>query len=347
MDAPTPNSREQSPSRSAQIDERAIDPAEREQSPPPPLGGIERAILPGRWPHVEVAALARGQRGLVTSDQLRELGVSTSAIGRATARGSLHTLWRGVYAVAPLPALDPLARQLGAVLVLAPDAWLSHDSAAGLWGLRQLRGQRIHVTVTGDRGRALAGIDVHRVSELDPCDTRRRHGIPVTAPARTLIDLAADLSDRELERIFDEALARRTLRVSEMKAALERHTGRRGIARARRLVDADRPTAMTRSEAEERFLSLVRRSGLPHPETNVLFEGFEVDFLCRAERVVVEIDGHTFHSSRRALERDHQRDARLQASGVMVLRFTWRELLERPEAVLVTVAAALARRLAA
>jgi len=100
---------------------------------------------------------------------------------------------------------------------------------------------------------------------------------------------------------------------------------------------------MTRSGAEERFLDLVRRGRLPQPETNVVVRGHEVDFLWRAERLVVEVDGFAFHASRRSFESDRRRDAELAAAGWRVVRVTWRQVVDEPHATLVCVAQALAR----
>ena len=101
--------------------------------------------------------------------------------------------------------------------------------------------------------------------------------------------------------------------------------------------------AFTRSEAEERFLRLVRLAELPAPVVNVRLRGFEVDFCWRAERVVVEVDGLAYHTSRAAQQRDRHRDTVLAAAGHRVLRFTWRDLATRAEVTLARVAMALAR----
>ena len=100
--------------------------------------------------------------------------------------------------------------------------------------------------------------------------------------------------------------------------------------------------SLTRSEAEAKLLALVRSAGLPRPETNVVSSQYEVDFLWRSERVVVEVDGYAFHSSRRAFEADRRRDAELAARGYTVIRVTWRQLVGEPHAVVARIAAALA-----
>jgi very-short-patch-repair endonuclease len=198
--------------------------------------------------------------------------------------------------------------------------------------------------VAGEAGRRRAGIHVHRAAFLDRRDIRLHQGIPITAPARVLLDIAPNLTDRELERAFDEALVRRRTSRREVREMLSRYPKRTGCGPVRELVEGDRWTTRTRSEAEELFLELTRKGGLPHPEINVRLGRYEVDFLWRQQRVVVEIDGYAYHSSRAALERDHRRDAELQATGYLVIRISWRELTREPEAVLVRIALALARR---
>src|SRR3954467_1644005 len=89
---------------------------------------------------------------------------------------------------------------------------------------------------------------------------------------------------------------------------------------------SNRRADLTRSEAERRLLELVRAARLPLPETNVRLGRHEVDFLWRAEGLVVEGDGSAFHSSRRAFERDRRRDAELLTMGLVVVRLTWRDM---------------------
>ena len=158
-------------------------------------------------------------------------------------------------------------------------------------------------------------IRVHRVS-LTVADITTLEGIPVTSALRTLRDLSAVLTSRELERVL--ALAERQRRVDPetLRSLAAQHTGRPGAPLLRALLQIETEPALTRSEAEERFLALVRKAQLPAPETNVKLSGYEVDFLWRQERLVVEVDGFAFHSSREDFEADRRRDARLTARGL-------------------------------
>ena len=167
--------------------------------------------------------------------------------------------------------------------------------------------------------------------------------MPVTSVARTLLDLAAVLPDRSLEQAIALAIHLNQAVADELPKLIARYPRRPGTPRLRAILAADEPPAMTRSEAEERFLALVRLAELPAPRVNVRLHGFEADFCWRAQGVVVEIDGLAYHTTRAAQQRDRHRDSTLGAAGIRVLRFTWQDLTTRPEATLVKVALALGR----
>jgi very-short-patch-repair endonuclease len=178
---------------------------------------------------------------------------------------------------------------------------------------------------------------------MRPDEVTVHDAIPITTPARTLYDLAATVRERELERALAEAFALGLIRRPQLLVLLDRHTRRPGANRLRDLLDGDSRAALTRSEAEERFLALTRKAGLHDPDANATVAGIEVDFVWRPERLVVEIDGHAFHSSDQRFENDRRRDAVLVAAGLRVMRVTWRQIVNEPEALLVRLAQALAR----
>ncbi|MGH2988780.1 MAG: DUF559 domain-containing protein [Solirubrobacterales bacterium] len=219
---------------------------------------------------------------------------------------------------------------------------MSHRSAARLWRLLPAARNDIDITVPGRFQGQRAGIRVHRVAVLDPKEVRAVIGIPATTPARTILDIAAVVPIRELERALAEAQARHLTRRNDLVALLARAGPRPGVTKLRSLLDRDSAPAMTRSEAEERLLALLRAAELPPPEVNVRLGGHEVDFLWREERLVVEVNGFRYHSSRSAFERDRVRDAKLGALGFRVVRVTWRQIVERPEALVARIAMALA-----
>ena len=281
-----------------------------------------------------IGDLASRQYGVVARSQLLAMGIGAGAIHTRLRKHYLHPLHRGVYAVGHL-ALVPLAREMAAVLACGAGSAISHRSAAVVWNLlRADDGDEIDVTVPAPGRRRRSGLRIHRTGQLSAEDIRHLRGLPVTAPWRTLIDLADCASDRELERATHEAITRRLLDARRLRMELGRYRGRRGIGRLEALLKSDEPSAITSSEAEERFLALVRAAGLPAPEVNVRIHGYEVDFFWREQGLVVEIDGFQFHSSREAFERDRRRDADLQSRGLRVLRVTWRRMVDAPYATL-------------
>ncbi|MGO9961725.1 MAG: DUF559 domain-containing protein [Solirubrobacteraceae bacterium] len=287
-----------------------------------------------------VGEVAGRQRGLITRSQLLGLGLTRHRIDHWRSRGKLITIHRGVYALSHL-ALPEHAAELAAVLAIGRGALLSHGSAAALWGLTTERGRRdIEVTVVGrDAGRRRPGIAVHQAGDLHPSDAAVREGIPITSAVRTLADIAPALDSRELERAFDRGLKGRVLTRAAVNATLSRSPRPPGTAHLSVLVaDELRTPKETRSEREERFLRLVRAGGLPEPELNVRIGPYRVDALWRTLRLVVEVDGYEFHSTRRSFENDRERDLQLTSQGFSTIRFTAEQVKDRPAMVLVRLA---------
>jgi Transcriptional regulator, AbiEi antitoxin len=247
-----------------------------------PASGALHVVPPDR----AVAAVARAQHGVVARDQLLALGLSRHAVAHRIAKGHLHPLHRGVYAVGHR-SLSAHGRHLAAVLACGPEAVLSHRSAAVLWDLLAPQDDGpIHVTAPTHR-RPPAGVQLHCsvTSQLV-----HRHAIAVTVPVRTLVDLAATAPREELARALEEARLQRLVTDGELQRCVRCRPG----ARALRDLLVDEPS-LSRSEAERRLLSLLRRAGLPSPRTNVRVAGHEVDALWPHQRLVVEVDGFAFH----------------------------------------------------
>jgi very-short-patch-repair endonuclease len=296
-------------------------------------GGLEIDVM--RPVEVErmVLAVARGQHGVISVAQLAELGLSPGWIQHRLARGWLRRLHRGVYLVGPIEA--ERSRAMAATLATGPGALISHYPAAVLWCLRPPQEGPMHVTVANDK-RDREGIHIHRAA-LHPADATRRHGIPVTSAARTLLDLAATTS---VDRALNEARIHRLVSDPSLNEQFSRYPRHRGTAALKEAMRTE--PKLTRSEAERRVLDLIREAGLPTPEANVRIAGYEVDLLWREQNLVVEIDGYAFHSSRRSFELDRRKQSALAAAGLRVARVTWRQAQEEAIAVAARLATALA-----
>ncbi len=295
-----------------------------------------------------IAALAAVQHGVVALWQLLEIGLSAPAVRHRVAVGRLHRIHAGVFAVGHA-RLTLLGCNMAAVLACGRDAVLSHRSAADLRGLRRSAGRAL-IDVTSPRrsGRRRAGIDAHTCATLLPRDIEIVDGIPCTSVARTLLDLAAVLPAREVERAVDQAEVLRVLDVRRIEDVLDRAGNHRGGAVLRAILRDHAPgTTLTRNDFEEAFLAICRASGLPRPEVNAWIAleptGYEADFLWRASGLIAETDGRDVHTTRRAFEHDRHRDQRLMRAGYRVVRFTRRQVLEEPLDVQATLRELLAQ----
>jgi very-short-patch-repair endonuclease len=275
------------------------------------------------------AAVALGQWGVVTAQQLLDCGMNRTMMSRRVAAGRLLPVHRGVYAWGH-DRLRPEGILVAAVLACGPGAVLSHRSAAAHLGLLATARAAVDVTVEAQGGRARRrGIDLHVVRRLDPRDMTVIDGLPVTTVARTVVDLAATRPARQAERALEQAYVQRLLAPGALEDALGRANGRpTGVLRE--LMATQRPSTITRSELEEAFLGIVRRKRLPDPEVNEALHGYEPDFLWRERRLVIETDGYGPHHTKRAFEHDRRRDIDLALHGYNVRRFTHDQIIHTP-----------------
>jgi very-short-patch-repair endonuclease len=267
-----------------------------------------------------IAALAARQHGIVTARQLRELGIGRGAVEARLARGALHRVYRGVYAVGHA-GLGREAEYTAAVLACGDGAVLSHRSAAELWDLLRPEDGPVHVSLASSNGRCRRdGIRLHR-SSFAPGELTRRADIPVTTPSRTILDL----------------------RASDLEPRLVRHAIRQAQHSKYRLDPRLEPDR-TRSDLELDFTVLCRRHRIPPPEVNVKIGRHTVDFLWRSHALVVETDSYRYHQGSISFEDDRARDLALRRRGLTVLRYTGRQLEREESLVAEEIAAHLAHR---
>ena len=287
-----------------------------------------------------ISRLAGHQRGVVHLWQLRAAGLGRNVIARLVRQGLLHPVFPRAYAVGHA-ALTPLGRELAALLHAGHDAFLSHGSATGLWGMTGLPPEDVMLTVVGRHIGSREGLETHRVKSLRRDEVRLREGLPVTSPARGLIDYASGCDDASVVAAVAQARVLGLATDAELERTLDRHPNRPGSARLRRVLAGEIGPELTRSEAERLMRGLLLSADLPVPEINVRWRGFEVDFMWREQKLVVEVDGYRFHSGYAAFERDRRRDQQLLAAGYRVLRVTWRQLVNEPMALAVRIGQAL------
>jgi very-short-patch-repair endonuclease len=214
-----------------------------------------------------------------------------------------------------------------------------------MWGLLDRQPRIVTVTAVGRHRHSSGILHVHRSNNLSAQDVRARHRLPVTNPARTLLDLAT--TEHDLERAVAEARVQGLIRPGQIEAAIGRAPKHPGISPITALLSVDSGPAWTRSDGERRLLQLIRDANLPLPLVNQRVLTYEVDFVWPAQKLIVETDGHRFHGHRGAFEADRRRDQALAAAGYRVMRITWRQLVAEPTVVIARIAMALAQTAAA
>lgn len=292
-------------------------------------------------------ALVSRQHGVVTHAQLVALGFSREAIKHRVRTGRLHTVHRGVYAVGRRQ-LDREGRWMTAVLACGSDAFLSHGSAAALWGIGP-EWELIEVSVRRRARHRRDGLMARSRPSLPSQDVTIHCRIPLTTPPRTILDQAAlPISDASLERLVNEADAHEgvALDPESLRRFCDLRPGEPGVKRLRALLDPE-AFRLSDSELERRFRPIALAAGLPQPLTKQWVNEFEVDFYWPELSLVVETDSLRYHRTAIKQSRDFLRDQTHTAAGLTTLRFTHWQVRYDPRhiaAVLNRTAANLRRR---
>ncbi len=290
-----------------------------------------------------LAAAAAGQWGLVTRTQAVRLGCDGRVLARLCRDGQLERVARGVYRFLAVP--DGLEQRCLAACLAAKGSVVCGLAAARLYGFEPVGGRvadgstTVEVLAAAHRHRPAAGTYTVRYARaLAKADRTTRHGIPVTAPARTLLDVAPAVTAEVLERFIGHLLATRAVRPGELaqlanKLRSDRPTySRPGAAALRRALERSGMVTVPDSVLEHRALRLLRAAGLPDPEAQWAIRDAtghlvaKLDFAWPAERVGLEVDGYRWHSDHAAFVRDRQRLNRLQELGWRVYQTSFAEL---------------------
>jgi hypothetical protein len=284
-----------------------------------------------------IAALAAEQYGVVTRRQLLGRGLSAKEIAARVRARRLLPQYHGVYAVGHA-ALRREGQWMAAIWACGAPSVLSHWDAAALWDLLPPRGRRIHVTRSSAAGRDPdpTRVRLHRVRTLRAWECTLTDGIPTTTVARTLLDLSPHMRPRAIEDVIGRADRLGIFDLVAVRRCLVEHPRQHGAPALRRLLErlAGVGAADLRSALEVRFLQLCDDHDLPRPVANATVAGVLVDFSWPGTKVVIELDGYAYHSSPTAFERDRERDQQLVVAGYIVVRFTYNQVTQTPEAVI-------------
>ena len=298
--------------------------------------------------------LAGRQHGLVATAQLASSGYSKNAIRVRIESGVLFRVHRGVYAVAGTRDTFEF-RVMAGVLAAGDGALASHRCAAALYGLRRIRCDSPEVTVCGRAAPRVAGLTAHRRDGLTASDRSRIGVIPVTAPAWTLLDLAArsdGTSVAERARVggaLDDVLVRKLASLRAIERLLTR-TGGSGLPGVRLLAELvdERKEGTKPSETglEDELLAVFRAYGLPEPARQFVLPlpgGGSARFdAAYAERLLgFEADGDAFHKGLLDRMRDEARDEQCGLLGWTVRRYGTDDIRLRPAGIAAEVAGLL------
>lgn len=288
-----------------------------------------------------IAALAQRQGGHVTRAQLVAEGLGTTTIDRHVTIGRLIRVHRGVYAVGHLPT-NPIDRAHGVLLAAGPRSALAAGSAAALWDL--FTAWPVQTQLISPLQRRVPGVTTHRCGTLLHRDITTLHGLRVTSPARTLLDIARSISTRKLHRFHNELRMRGLITNAQLIDVAERNRCHRGARLILKLAGAS-DGEPKRSNLEIEWTTFATRHQMPPYEMNVSGAGYRVDVLFRHPKpLIIELDGWSTHGTRQAYEQDRDRDANILAqTGIPTVRITRDGLHARPRRQAQRVNAILAR----
>jgi very-short-patch-repair endonuclease len=276
-----------------------------------------------------LARIAGRQSGVVTRDQVYDLGFTYGQIRRKLSLGRLHRVHHNVYAVGHR-RLTTQASLVAAFLSVGPRSFLSHRTAAAVHGLRLINVHEIELTIPGTGGRTREGLVVHRTdTEPHQDDVRTRGDLRVSSVPRMLIELAPRETPVELQRLVTEAVRKRLLRLDTndgrqtLEAALARHPRWPGITKLTAVLAAYRRPDSSKSQLERAFDALLQQHPeFSDPQRNIHIDVYEIDRYWPEHRLTVELDGRPYHIAAQDMERDRIKDAYLLRHQITPLRFT-------------------------
>ncbi len=291
--------------------------------------------------------------GVFRSSDLYSMGVDKDQIRSLCAGGVLRHETRGVYRLAGVP-WSWQADLLAFCWAQYPNGFASHQSAARLWGVSGFKGRMVHVIVPmhSRRKRHQAGFKLHESRKLPLSDRTVLDRIPVTSPARTVVDVAVYGSQADVDHAMESMQRMGHCTIDDLESTIARlaGAGRRGNKKLK--------LALGRQGGREQFIdsksnsdmrSRLVEAGLPEPEMEfpVIAEGsnYSLDLAYPPKKIAIECVSVAFHLRQESYDRDTRRRNALLNEGWIVLEFTWQQVHHQPDECVATVAQALRNRI--
>ena len=297
--------------------------------------------------------LARAQHGVLTRAQLSEGGVTRARLRTLVGNGVLVRAGRQTLVVAGAPS-DPLQRV--AIACFDTGGYASHRTAAWLHSIRGFQAPRVPEVSVGRHSYSYDNpqVNLHTSTNLTEDDLVTVAGIPCLSVARTLFSLASlvpIIPSARVKGAVDDAVAARLAHDPWLWARLEaiRCRGRNGVRVFEQVLVERSGGAVTESWLERETLRVLANAGLPTPicQARIAPKGAfvaRVDFLYPDHLVVIEVNGHAWHSTRDQVAADAARRRQLVLAGYLVLDFTYDDIVSSPQLVVTQVRAALVAR---
>jgi hypothetical protein len=308
----------------------------------------------GQPPDAAIAELAARQAGCLSRTQGLEVGLTDSMIRRRVGAGRWRRAHPGVYTINGAPP-SWLQGVWAAVLAAGPHAVASHATSLIAHGLADHLVPRhpVHLSIPRGQRRRVNGVVIHQITDLTPDDKVTVGGIPVTTPARAVVELAALVGRQHLGRVVDDVVPGLTTlpKLASCLAELAR-PGKAGVAKLGLVLDERQPgRTPTTNMLERRLRALLVSHGLPEPVAQYPLPGAWpleglVDFAYPDARMILEADGRRWHTRVADLRRDHEREAQASQAGWVTVRFLYEQIIGTPDDVARTVAAIRRTRLA-
>ena len=229
---------------------------------------------------------ASQRKRIIARSKLLEMGMSARTIDHRLKTGWLHRECPGVYAVGT-PATHAYERAMAAVTACGKGSLLAGEGALAHWGFVDKWPRKL--TILTPNNRRPKGLKVHRSATLTNKDRRVYNGVPVTSPARALLDAAVFLGGRTLMRVVNDALHTRHVKRHHLKEICELHPNHPGVKALRPFWDTT--DGATRADWEDDFPTWCVKRGMPRPTIGYKLGRFTVDAIFLAERLIVELDG--------------------------------------------------------
>lgn len=241
---------------------------------------------------------------------------------------------------------DLAARCEGVLLALPHVVAFCGETAVGLWEGVESSDATLEVAIpTGAHPVRRAGVRARR-RDLAPGDVVDLHGLPVTSPERTFVDLAEHLTLPRLVAVGDDFLRRRLCTCADIGEVIGRSAGQRGVRMAMRALELLDPRAESPRESLTR--ALIIEAGLPAPTPQVEIFDSGGRFIARGDlvyeglRIVIEYDGY-HHLTLDSQRRDARRRGELGLAGWLLVTVVPADI-HRPQQLMGKVSRALTAR---